>query len=773
MDNQLNNNYNNYEELEIDLREYIKLLWRKKHWIIGLVIVAMLAAFIFTRATTEVQYQAKAEILLMPPRHTEVEVSQLSRSTYAEMTLSDHLLGRIIEEVDLRDDEDELLHPADIDDKFDLEIIEDDEVAEGTSYFFRMHVTGTDPEETTEIANTWAELYKDDTLEIRLDEVEEIYQVSEERFAETEKNLEEAEERLEELKEEARLERLSSKKDNYRESLQEAEAEVLRLEEELGLLETEQEQLSETIADMEDDGIWLEEFSEVLFAEAEGEKAQDLLQAQDTLAEANKEYRIDLLELQQEQKIEQVDHFREKVSLLEQKEQEGQREELLALEDDIHRQQIEIETLEQELDGMATEEGLWFGDRTLELEEADLADIDADLQQALDNYWQKRETLFNFWEQHDLVSLANEVDFKEDLLANRKDLQAELEEDLARAESDLEELTEVLEQEPEKYRLERSLSEDVFWDNIFSPEELEILTELVLEEEQINPVYETLRQERSQLEIKVNALPQQISHFAEEIDDLALHKENLRLELSKLEEEEADIKEDLSFYESVLSDWQDDFRDLQLDKVQAERELRGYEVEMDLLEEYENPRLSQQQDYYQNIIAEYEDEANELAYEINQYQDKIALLEQDVDHYQELYDHQADNYRDLVKQYFDSGIEIDNLQAQKDYYESHLDYLNEEVDVIEEQVWRFERNIERVERDVSRYEESYDRLVSLVEDANLAMAEQTSDVRFVSEAVPPGRTIGRGTTLNMAIAAVLAGMLGVFGVFFQEFMKED
>jgi len=531
-----------YDELEIDLREYILLLWRKKWVIMGLVVVAVIAAYFYTVITTDVQYKATSKILLMPPRHTEVDISRMGRSTYADLAQSDDLLRRIIEKLDLRDGEGELLHPSAIERRMELEIIEDDGIAEEEeSFIMRMEVTGTDPEESSDIANSWAELFQEDNLEIRRGEIEEIFEVTERRFTETQENLEQAEEKMEELKQEARLERLTDQKETYRANLRDVEKGLLSLQEELGAKEILQENKSSQVAKREIDGIWQNEIFSYLQEEPDGyenEDVKNLLQAHQRFAAASKE--------------------------------------------------------------------------NLRLE--------------------------------------------------------------------LEQIETVLAEEPEKISLIRNLSDDVFWDNIFSPEELEILADIEMEEEVLNAVHERLRQEKADTEIAFHSI------FGEEA-------------------------------------------------VEGDFDFRG-------ALEYYGPEAA-------------------------------SLLELDVENYLQIYENEQENYLNLKHDLANLELEIEDLEVEIGYYSSRSDDLADEVGLLEEQVWEFDRLMGNIERDVNRYEKSYERLSSEMEDARLAMAEQTSDVRFVSAAVPPGRTIGRGTTLNMAIAAVLAGMLGVFGIFFQEFMKEE
>lgn len=55
---------NYYDEYEIDLREYIMLLWDNKFFIGGLVVLAVIAAFVFSSFVISPQYETKARIQL-------------------------------------------------------------------------------------------------------------------------------------------------------------------------------------------------------------------------------------------------------------------------------------------------------------------------------------------------------------------------------------------------------------------------------------------------------------------------------------------------------------------------------------------------------------------------------------------------------------------------------------------------------------------------------------------------------------------------------------
>lgn len=64
MNQEVNNRPDYYDEYEIDLREYILLLWDNKFFIGGLVILAVIAAFLFSTFFIAPTYQTQARIQL-------------------------------------------------------------------------------------------------------------------------------------------------------------------------------------------------------------------------------------------------------------------------------------------------------------------------------------------------------------------------------------------------------------------------------------------------------------------------------------------------------------------------------------------------------------------------------------------------------------------------------------------------------------------------------------------------------------------------------------
>ncbi len=567
------------EEYEIDLRKVFLLLWNKKWIIIGLVIIAMLGAFIHGFILTDRTYESRAEVLIIPPLYTEIEVSEIPPPTYMSIASSQLTFQEIIEKLDLRDEENELIAPRSLERMVDLEIMDEEDQGVLALIF---EATNTDPDLPSRIVNTWAEIFMEDVLEIRQAEIEDIANVITRRYEETEEKLDKTLEELRAFQEKARLDRLEARKEAYKSQVERNEEELLSLTRELGKKTAQLDRIGLILSDMQD------------------------------------------------------------------------------------------------------EDGTWLGGLTNE----EISEMRPEMYEAVKNYRGFREKLFSFRKENDIQAKTALLDFHETELSTYRGQKSELEQNYNLVKKQMEKIEKVLAREHDRWELEKSLSEDAFWDRIFSPDEIEVLSQLVLTEEIVNPIYSSLRDQKADLEVEFGALPGQI-------------------------------------------------------------------------------------DYYDNIIEETEERISQIREEILTLEEQEEEIRSDLDLYSSLYSQRQSNFEDLKDEYFSLGVGIEKLETKKEFLKIEQEQIEESLDKLESQFWDFEIQEERLERKVSDYESTYKSLSRRAEDARLAMAEQTSDVRFISQAVPPGEPVGRGTVLNMALAGVLAGMIGVFGVFFREFLKGD
>lgn len=159
-----------YEEdlIEIDLREYISLLWRKKWIIIGLVVIAVIASYFFSKSMTKI-YQASTLVMVKEDSGVQdIFSDQFSSftgkgskvSTYTAIFKTRRTLNKVIEELDLRSEETGELLSANA--------LKENITVSGTTdtNLITITVNYPDPEIARDIANKLVEVFKAENQEL-------------------------------------------------------------------------------------------------------------------------------------------------------------------------------------------------------------------------------------------------------------------------------------------------------------------------------------------------------------------------------------------------------------------------------------------------------------------------------------------------------------------------------------------------------------------------------------------------------------------------------
>ena len=558
------------------------LLWRSKWFIIGLFIVAVLGAGVYSTSLTNPTYEARASLLIMPPTYTtSLDVSTLPVNTYENIALTDTIKQEVIDELDLKRSDGSSYTVANLENKMSFEVktkqVEERDNNEREYPFFVMKVRGVDPKECSEIANVWANKFMKASEDIRKGEVKEVTEVIIQQFEDTEQELTKAREELKNFKKESRLSLKTKSLNIMEDKLSKYEDKYLSLKTELG---------------------------------SEQSKYQDIL--------------------------------------------------------------FQLNKMEKN--------GEWTGELSKGKEET--------LDNSKNDYLVAQEKLLEFRKNNNLDILKQKLSIKKSRLKNYQKKQKELEEKLNNIKIENKEISTLLENEPDKLELKRSLTNDSFWDKIFEPEEIEVLKDVSLTNEIMNPIYKQLKNEYINNKISVESIPDQIEYYEKEIQKEENELINLK---NKLEEKEQEEKR----------------------------------------------------------------------------------LQSDLNNYKKLYENEASTYRSLVRDKLNSEIKIDSLKAQLDFYENEADNMEKDIKNLQDEIWDAEIKKEELTQRVNDIENTYSMLSEKVEEARLTEAQRSSDVKFIAEAVPPTQPLGSNTKLNVAIAGVLAIMLGVFIVFFKEFLKED
>jgi len=578
------------EEYEIDLRKYLKMLYGKKWIIISLCLFAVIIVGLHSIVTAPPpQYQASSTLLILPPRYrTELEIATLPIDTYRTLAETDDMRRKIIKELKLTDEDGELLSPAKIAEKMELEVkgreeivvrVDRDREERIQAPLFELKVQDTDPEKASGIANAWASNFMQLTQEIRRAEISEVSEIIKGRFEDTQEKLRKARKELVDVRKEARLDLRKKELDNKLNRLDRYETNILELKTDLGSSRAEYTRLTEVISEKEMDGRW---------------------------------------------------------------------------KGDLYP-------------GVGNRE----------------------LIQARENYLSVQEELLDLKEEYKLELLQREISLARENLQRYQTSLSEYRELLEEKEGEREETRVLLAEEPDRWELKRSLSEDVVWEKLLKPEELLMLQEIRMVDEIVNPIYRTLRDRLVDIEISFHQLPLMI-------------------------------------------------------------------------------------DYYERLISQEKERLEELYRTRDRRTQEIESLESDIATYRQIYEEEASSYRGLKMEALQKELTIGSLEVRLDYYQESYEDLKKEVKSLQDHVWEKELVIKELEQQIRDVQQTYNMLITEVEKARITEVHQTSDVKFIAEAVPPTDSfVETNIKLRMALAGVLALMLGVFGVSFHEFMKEE
>jgi capsular polysaccharide biosynthesis protein len=143
-----------YDEYEIDLREYIKLLWNNKGIIIGLFILAVLVAGIYSQFYLIPTYQTEARIYA--PFFTFANQQELKQTDYLSFMRKPEIESEVINKFDLKKS-DQNYTIANLDKK--LKVTSND-----NSNLVNIKMNGTKPKQMKKVLNFWVDRFENSVI---------------------------------------------------------------------------------------------------------------------------------------------------------------------------------------------------------------------------------------------------------------------------------------------------------------------------------------------------------------------------------------------------------------------------------------------------------------------------------------------------------------------------------------------------------------------------------------------------------------------------------
>lgn len=176
------------QEEEIDLREYINVLLKRKGIIILIFLIAVITAAIVSYFVLQPVYKANVVIAVLKPKIINSLIDEISLEGYKSLIISSEIEEEVIQILNLNEPPLELT-------PYDLEQMLTAELPKGTN-FIEMNLQASEPKLTKDIINTWATLFVEKNKKLYFDEVKKAKTDVEEKLKLAEKDFFEIEEKL-------------------------------------------------------------------------------------------------------------------------------------------------------------------------------------------------------------------------------------------------------------------------------------------------------------------------------------------------------------------------------------------------------------------------------------------------------------------------------------------------------------------------------------------------------------------------------------------------
>jgi len=196
---QSNNREPNFEEemIEIDLREYLYLLWKKKWIIIVLVILALGASYFLSKQMTKI-YSTSTLIMINKDSNSgnilEEQMSlnlsgQDNTESYTYILRSRRILNKVINNLNLKNSEGELISPKSLEDKMTVS-------RRGDTDLIEISINYSDPQKAKTIANDIVSEFKNELKDINRTNLRSASSFVNEQLANVKNNLEKIEQEI-------------------------------------------------------------------------------------------------------------------------------------------------------------------------------------------------------------------------------------------------------------------------------------------------------------------------------------------------------------------------------------------------------------------------------------------------------------------------------------------------------------------------------------------------------------------------------------------------
>ena len=168
---------------------------------------------------------------------------------------------------------------------------------------------------------------------------------------------------------------------------------------------------------------------------------------------------------------------------------------------------------------------------------------------------------------------------------------------------------------------------------------------------------------------------------------------------------------------------------------------------------------------YEEMIGISSNRLIDLESQLRTLQQERMVLEEQLNFSTRLYDSLKEQYLSMKEKWMQLAGEVAMLELEVERGTEELGQQEAAVAIAENRLLELELEESELVRNIESLQRTHRVLSEQTESARLAELQATGDVRFVSEAVAPRSPSGPNHKMNVAVAVVLAGMIGVGAVF--------
>lgn len=179
------------DEYEVDLRDYLRVLWREKWIVIVTVFVAVATALVISYSSPK-QYQTQTSLLILPPLATEmggeVTGTVFSPETYKSLALAGDLLKEVVSEAYPEGGEPSVRSLRG-QMKVEVEQTTQGDFPGRFPLYLRVTFTGSDPKQLQSLADAWARRFTERNAQLFVSRTAQSYEYVKQNFDEVEQEL--------------------------------------------------------------------------------------------------------------------------------------------------------------------------------------------------------------------------------------------------------------------------------------------------------------------------------------------------------------------------------------------------------------------------------------------------------------------------------------------------------------------------------------------------------------------------------------------------------